>query len=145
MQELLSGVELPKKLKSNTSTKTIVLVGQPNSGKSTLFNALSDVKVSTANFAGTTVEYKETHIEIFVEQVHLIDLPGIYSLNPIEPAEFVTVSFFVRKSHRFDFKCYRLYTYNEKFRVNNGASGVRHTYGCCFEYERRSHKKRHPN
>jgi len=93
MQELLSGVELPKKLKSNTSTKTIVLVGQPNSGKSTLFNALSDVKVSTANFAGTTVEYKETHIEIFGEQVHLIDLPGIYSLNPIEPAEFVTVSF----------------------------------------------------
>lgn len=93
MQELLSGVVLPKKLKLNTSTKTIVLVGQPNSGKSTLFNALSDVKVSTANFAGTTVEYKETNIEVFGEPIHLIDLPGIYSLNPLEPAEFVTTTY----------------------------------------------------
>ncbi len=95
MPELQLGVELHKKLKSNVSTKTIALVGQPNSGKSTLFNALSDVKVSTANFAGTTVEYKETNIEIFGELVHLIDLPGVYSLNPIEPAEFVTINYIV--------------------------------------------------
>ncbi len=93
MQELQSGVVLPKKLKSKTSTKTIALVGQPNSGKSTLFNALSDVKVSTANFAGTTVEYKETTIDIFGNDVKIIDLPGIYSLNPTEPAEFVTLEF----------------------------------------------------
>ncbi|ROL56427.1 ferrous iron transport protein B [Bacteroidetes/Chlorobi group bacterium Naka2016] len=93
MQELQSGVVLPKKLKSKTSTKTISLVGQPNSGKSTLFNALSDVKVSTANFAGTTVEYKETIIDIFGNDVQIIDLPGIYSLNPTEPAEFVTLEF----------------------------------------------------
>lgn len=93
MPELQLGVELPKKLKSIVSTKTIALVGQPNSGKSTLFNALSDVKVSTANFAGTTVEFKETNIEIYGELVHLIDLPGVYSLNPIEPAEFVTTNY----------------------------------------------------
>lgn len=85
--------ELPKKSKSKTSTKTIALVGQPNSGKSTLFNALSDVKVQTANFAGTTVEYKETIIDLFGENIHIIDLPGLYSLNPTDPAEFVTLNY----------------------------------------------------
>lgn len=93
MQELQLGVVLPRKLKWKTPTKSIALVGQPNSGKSTLFNALSDVKVSTANFAGTTVEYKETTIDLFGENVYIIDLPGIYSLNPSEPAEYVTLNY----------------------------------------------------
>ncbi len=93
MQELQLGVESPKKFKLNQSTKVVALVGQPNSGKSTLFNILSDIKVSTANFAGTTVEYKESLISIFGETFHLIDLPGTYSLNPFEPAEHVTVKY----------------------------------------------------
>lgn len=93
MLELQSGVESPKRFKLNTSTKVVALVGQPNSGKSTLFNTLSDIKVSTANFAGTTVEYKETLINIFNDTFHLIDLPGTYSLNPFEPAEHVTVNY----------------------------------------------------
>lgn len=90
-------VESPRKFKSNPQIKTIALIGQPNSGKSTLFNVLSDIKVSTANFAGTTVEYKETIINLFGEKVHLIDLPGTYSLNPIEPAEYVTLKFLFEK------------------------------------------------
>ncbi|MGQ9820076.1 MAG: ferrous iron transport protein B [Candidatus Kapaibacteriales bacterium] len=84
-------------MKSNQSIKTIALIGQPNSGKSTIFNVLSDIKVSTANFAGTTVEYKETIINLFGEKVRLIDLPGTYSLNPIEPAEYVTLNFLFEK------------------------------------------------
>ncbi|MCX7879542.1 MAG: ferrous iron transport protein B [Ignavibacteria bacterium] len=75
--------------------KTVALVGQPNSGKSTLFNVLSDIKVSTANFAGTTVEYKETNINLFGNTVHLIDLPGLYSLNPVEMGEFLTLKFLI--------------------------------------------------
>lgn len=90
-------VESPRKLKLNRPIKTIVLIGQPNSGKSTLFNVLSDIKVSTANFAGTTVEYKETIINLLGEKVHLIDLPGTYSLNPVEPAEYVTLKFLYEK------------------------------------------------
>jgi ferrous iron transport protein B len=86
-------VASPAKSKWKTSTKTVALVGQPNSGKSTLFNALSDVKVSTANFAGTTVEYKETIINLFGEDIHIIDLPGIYTLNATEPAEYVTLNY----------------------------------------------------
>lgn len=89
--------ESPRKSKSSRPIKTIALIGQPNSGKSTLFNVLSDIKVSTANFAGTTVEYKETIINLFGEKVLLIDLPGTYSLNPVEPAEFVTLKFLFEK------------------------------------------------
>ena len=73
--------------------KTIALVGQPNSGKSTLFNVLSDIKVSTGNFAGTTVAVKETLININLNTYRLIDLPGLYSLNPIDLAEELTVKF----------------------------------------------------
>lgn len=98
MHKLQLAVESPKKLTLNQSIKTIALIGQPNSGKSTLFNVLSDIKVSTANFAGTTVEYKKSFINVFGEKVHLIDLPGTYSLNAIEPAEFVTVKFLFEKN-----------------------------------------------
>lgn len=93
MQELRLGEVSLKKFKSKTSIKNIVLVGQPNCGKSTLFNALSDIKVSTANFAGTTVEYKDTLINVYGQSVYIIDLPGIYSLNPTEPAEFATFNY----------------------------------------------------
>lgn len=93
MQELRLGEASLKKSKSKPSTKTIVLVGQPNCGKSTLFNALSDIKVSTANFAGTTVEYKDTLINIYGQSVYIIDLPGIYSLTPSEPAEYATFNY----------------------------------------------------
>ncbi len=96
MQKLQLVEDLPKKSRSNRQLKTIALVGQPNSGKSTLFNVLSDIKVVTSNFAGTTVEYKETLFNLYGETVHLIDLPGLYSLNAIEPAEYVSLNFLLK-------------------------------------------------
>jgi ferrous iron transport protein B len=65
----------------------IVLVGQPNSGKSTLFNAVAGYRSLTSNFAGTTIEYTEGRAEIAGETIELVDLPGLYSLNPANPAE----------------------------------------------------------
>jgi len=82
---------------SNSINKTIVLVGQPNAGKSTLFNVLSDIKISTSNFAGTTVSLHETDININGEIYHLIDLPGIYSLNPSDAAEELTLNYLLNK------------------------------------------------
>ncbi len=98
MQELRLGEVSLKKSKSKASIKTIVLVGQPNCGKSTLFNALSDIKVSTANFAGTTVEYKDSLINIYGQSVYIIDLPGIYSLTPSEPAEYATFNYLLNNN-----------------------------------------------
>jgi ferrous iron transport protein B len=65
----------------------IALIGQPNSGKSTLFNAVAGYRSLTSNFAGTTVEYTRGRAHLGGEVVDLVDLPGLYSLNPASPAE----------------------------------------------------------
>jgi ferrous iron transport protein B len=63
------------------------LVGQPNSGKSTIFNAVAGYRSLTSNFSGTTVEYTRGRARISGEVIDLIDLPGLYSLNPANAAE----------------------------------------------------------
>ena len=63
-----------------------VLVGQPNSGKSTLFNAVAGYRSLTSNFAGTTVEYTQGKARVDGETLDLIDLPGLYSLASDNPA-----------------------------------------------------------
>jgi len=68
----------------------IVLVGQPNAGKSTLFNVLSDIKAATANFAGTSVKIIQSTIQLQGQVFQLLDLPGTYSLNAIDEAEKIT-------------------------------------------------------
>jgi ferrous iron transport protein B len=65
----------------------IALIGQPNSGKSTLFNAVAGYRSLTSNFAGTTVEYTRGRARVNGEVIDLVDLPGLYSLNPANPAE----------------------------------------------------------
>jgi len=70
--------------------KTIVLVGQPNSGKSTLFNALTGYRAVTSNYPGTTVEAMEARTSLDGEKVHLVDTPGIYSLSDATIEERVT-------------------------------------------------------
>ncbi len=82
-------IELKKNLK-RTKNLRIAIVGHPNSGKSTFFNSLSNYKVNTANYAGTTVEYHVTTIFIKNYSVELIDLPGMYSLNYSDLAEKVS-------------------------------------------------------
>lgn len=62
-------------------TLTIGLVGNPNCGKTTLFNALTGVRLKTANWPGVTVEKASGWLSFEGIQIHLIDLPGIYSLD----------------------------------------------------------------
>ncbi len=71
---------------------TVIFLGQPNSGKSTLFNAIAGHKALTSNFPGTS--YKHTHSEVNIEGrlLNVVDLPGTYSLTPSEPAEKVILS-----------------------------------------------------
>jgi ferrous iron transport protein B len=70
--------------------KTIALVGQPNSGKSTLFNALAGYRAVTSNYPGTTVEALEAKTSLGEKKVHLVDTPGIYSLSDATIEERVT-------------------------------------------------------
>jgi ferrous iron transport protein B len=68
----------------------VALVGQPNCGKSTLFNAVAGFKVGTGNFSGTSVSYAETQVQFGNDSFTLIDLPGTYSIVSIDSAEKVT-------------------------------------------------------
>jgi len=65
----------------------IALAGQPNCGKSTLFNHIAGYKAMTSNFPGTTVKYTETKTHINGITCNCIDLPGTYSLTSGDPAE----------------------------------------------------------
>ncbi len=70
---------------------TLALVGNPNCGKTTLFNALTGLRQKVGNYPGVTVEkqmgvFRGPH----GETIHLVDLPGTYSLNPTSPDERIT-------------------------------------------------------
>jgi len=57
----------------------VALVGNPNCGKTTLFNRLTGLRAKTSNFPGTTIEHRKGSVKIGSEQIDLIDLPGLYS------------------------------------------------------------------
>ncbi|MEQ8689780.1 MAG: ferrous iron transporter B, partial [Pseudomonadales bacterium] len=63
--------------------KTIALVGNPNCGKTTLFNALTGRHQRVGNWPGVTVEKKSGLVKIDNQQLEIIDLPGTYSLAPV--------------------------------------------------------------
>ena len=71
-------------------TPVLALVGTPNSGKSTLFNALTGAKVQTGNWPGTSVEVSRGLWNAQPEAFDIIDLPGAYSLDPMSPDEEFT-------------------------------------------------------
>ena len=67
------------------------LIGNPNSGKTTLFNRLTDANAHVGNWPGVTVEKKEgSYKKTKNEDIKIIDLPGIYSLSPYTPEEIVS-------------------------------------------------------
>lgn len=72
---------------------TIALVGQPNVGKSSLINALSNAHLKVGNFAGVTVDKMEVSLIHKDHQITIIDLPGTYALNDFTTEEKVTKDF----------------------------------------------------
>ena len=72
----------------------IALAGNPNSGKTTLFNALTGSNQFVGNWPGVTVEKKEGKLRKY-DGVILTDLPGIYSLSPYTPEEVVARNYLI--------------------------------------------------
>ena len=73
----------------------IALVGNPNCGKTTLFNALTGSNQYVGNWPGVTVEKKEGTAHLDDRSVTIVDLPGIYSLSPYSMEEIVARNFII--------------------------------------------------
>ena len=81
----------PSVIHFHKSGPLIALVGNPNCGKTALFNLLTGSRQKVANYAGVTVERKEgTLIDANGKALRILDLPGAYSLHPRSPDERVT-------------------------------------------------------
>jgi ferrous iron transport protein B len=77
----------------------VLLVGQPNSGKSSLLNALAGAKAIVSNYPGTTVEVTKSDTFIENYQIELIDTPGIYSLSDSTLEEKVTKEYLIEEKY----------------------------------------------
>ena len=79
------------------SDLTIALAGNPNAGKTTIFNALTGLRQHTGNWPGKTVEKKEGEIELNGSRIKIVDLPGTYSLTAYSPEEIIARDFIIQE------------------------------------------------
>jgi ferrous iron transport protein B len=77
---------------STPKVPTVIFIGQPNSGKSTLFNSIAGYKAETSNFPGTSIEHTHSRVNIEGRLLDIVDLPGTYSLCTSDPAEQVVLT-----------------------------------------------------
>jgi len=77
--------------------KTIAFVGNPNVGKTALINAIAGSDLDVGNWPGVTVEKKEITFKYENEDIHLIDLPGAYTLYPYTLEEKVTKNYLIKE------------------------------------------------
>lgn len=78
-------------------TITIALAGNPNVGKSTLFNALTGSRQHVGNWPGKTVEKKEGKVKVDQEEILVVDLPGTYSLTAYTIEEIIARDFIINE------------------------------------------------
>ncbi|HUG71653.1 MAG TPA: ferrous iron transport protein B [Pirellulaceae bacterium] len=87
---------------TSTQTLTVALLGNPNTGKSTLFSALCGVRQRTGNYPGVTVEKKLGRAEFHGQLFTIVDLPGSYSLAPRSPDEMIAVDVLLGRQNAVD-------------------------------------------
>ena len=86
----------------NTSNKKqILLVGNPNVGKSTVFNLLCNKKQKTGNYAGVTVASHSGNYDYQGENIEIIDLPGSYSIYPSSEDEAILSKFLIKEQDQY--------------------------------------------
>ena len=77
--------------------KNFALAGNPNCGKTTLFNSLTGSTAHVGNWPGVTVDKKEGRYKKLDEEINIVDLPGIYSLSPYTPEEVISRNFIIEE------------------------------------------------
>jgi len=77
---------------------TVAIAGNPNAGKTTLFNALSGARQHVGNWPGVTVEKKEGGFEYQGRSIHIVDLPGTYSLTAYSMEEVIARDYILTES-----------------------------------------------
>jgi len=81
--------------------QTVALIGNPNSGKSSLFNILAGMRQKVGNYPGVTVDVKSAVVELTRGQkVTLVDMPGLYSMYPAGMDEQVVVDILMDRGHK---------------------------------------------
>ncbi|MGP2526732.1 ferrous iron transport protein B [Acidaminococcus sp. LBK-2] len=89
----MTDMQQPKKHLHDAQNLTIGFIGNPNCGKTTLFNAFTGANLKVANWPGVTVEKVEGAIRRHNMNIHLVDLPGTYSLTSYTMEEIVSRDF----------------------------------------------------
>jgi len=76
----------------------VALAGNPNCGKSSLFNALTGSHQKVGNFSGVTIEKYQGYVDYRNYRIRFVDLPGTYSLTAYSPEELVTRNYLIEES-----------------------------------------------
>ena len=87
--------QLPAQLQVLSATErplTIAMAGNPNAGKTTLFNRLTGLRAKAANFPGTTVDHRRGPMSLQGQPITLLDLPGLYTLDAVTPDEEIAAA-----------------------------------------------------
>ncbi|MCM8792547.1 MAG: ferrous iron transporter B [Candidatus Omnitrophica bacterium] len=71
--------------------RRIYLIGNPNVGKSVVFSRLTGIEVIASNYPGTTVEFSKGYLKLKDDKIEVLDLPGVYSLEPNSKAEEIAL------------------------------------------------------
>ncbi len=98
MPDCHAAVAAPERTRlAEAGTPVIALAGQPNMGKSTVFNLLTGLNQHVGNWPGKTVERREGRFDLNGRQALLVDLPGTYSLTANSPEEVIAREFILRE------------------------------------------------
>lgn len=88
---------LTEKEKNNSKTINVALVGNPNCGKTTIFNHATNSRERVANYSGVTVAAKEAQYKLDGYTLNFIDLPGTYSLSSYSPEELFVTDYLINQ------------------------------------------------
>lgn len=113
---------------------TIALAGNPNCGKTTMFNALTGSSQYVGNWPGVTVEKKEGKLKNHKDVV-IQDLPGIYSLSPYTLEEVVARGYLVKERPDAIINIVERHQHRAQSLPDHTADRAGHSHGHCCEHD----------